>query len=560
MIAAFSVRLAQAAPRELNATIAGALGEMADFLGAERAYLVLSGGAPRTIAWRKPGSPFPGGWPERAPMLAAAVDQDAVHQGAVHQDGEGVLHVRRARDLFAGDEAAPFREAGLTGWACAWRAGADGGHWLLGFDALHRPLRITQAGELNLLRVALDAVANAVGRQSLEEERERLEAQLQQARRMETVGALASGIAHNFNNVIGAIMGHAEMAEAQAASAGRESGNIAAIRRAGQRAGELVEQILAFARPRDVPRTAIGVASSVREAASLLHASLPPGTELVIGALAEEALVRAAPAQLQQVILNLCINASQAMQGTGSVKVEARVQDLLAPRAQSHGQLRQGRYACIAVTDSGPGMDAATLGRIFEPFVTSRADGNGLGLTTVREIVREYGGAMHVESAPGAGSRFEAWLPCLAPPSLAVVAGAAAGPMPAPPLGRGDTLLVVNEDRTQLLRDEEILAALGYEPVGFADKEDALAACRAAPGRFRAAVVARVFTKEAAIALVAELHRILPSLPIVLAAPFCGRVDAKTLVGIGLSEVVSAPIAPAEIASALARALPPSSE
>ncbi len=144
----------------------------------------------------------------------------------------------------------------------------------------------------------------------------------------------------------------------------------------------------------------------------------------------------------------------------------------------SHGELSPGHYVCLTVSDSGCGFDEGVARRLFEPFFTTRSGGTGLGLATVSEIVRDHEGAMNVQSKPGHGSRFEAWLPAVAASSTAVVEGAKL------PLGRGETVLVVESEGEQLLCNEEMLAALGYEPVGFGRPADAIAACRSAPDRF----------------------------------------------------------------------------
>src|SRR5262249_10571583 len=159
----------------------------------------------------------------------------------------------------------------------------------------------------------------------------------------------------------------------------------------------------------------------------------------------------------------------------------------------------EGRCIVVTVSDSGRGMDEITLSKIFEPFFTTRATGNGLGLATVREIVQEHGGALNVRTQLGVGSAFEAWLPCAAVPEMA-------GPTNAPtlPLGNGETVLLLDDDRERLLKNEEVLAALGYEPVGFSRVDEALAALRGVQNRFDVAVLGlRGTTKliEVAIAL-----------------------------------------------------------
>src|SRR6202043_1287602 len=272
--------------------------------------------------------------------------------------------------------------AGLHGWACVSNMGKGGVSPVLGFDAL-QPSVITEATELGLLRMALDAVGNAVRREHLEQERSRLERGLQQARRMETIGALASGIAHNFNNIVGAILGYTEMAEAQLASNSRPARNIGEIRRAGERARDLVDQILAFGRPRDVQRRPVSMKGLMAETSSLLRVSLPPQIDLVIGEVPETAVISGQQGQLQQVILNLCNNAAQAMDQVGRVEIETDVHQITGPRSLTHGELRPGRYVRTAVSNTGCGIDKTNLEHIFEPFFTTRLAGTGLGLATV---------------------------------------------------------------------------------------------------------------------------------------------------------------------------------
>jgi signal transduction histidine kinase len=203
------------------------------------------------------------------------------------------------------------------------------------------------------------------------------------------------------------------MAEVQLASDSRSARSVKEIRRAGERARDLVDQILAFGRRRDVRRRRISIKGLVAEASSRLRVSLPSGIELAIGDVPDTALISGEPGQLQQVILNLCQNAAQAMDQGGRVEIETEVHQITGPRSLTHGDLRPGRYVRTAVSDTGLGMDEMTLEHIFEPFFTTRLAGTGLGLATVREIVREHGGAINVWSAPGVGSRFEVWLPAL---------------------------------------------------------------------------------------------------------------------------------------------------
>jgi signal transduction histidine kinase len=223
----------------------------------------------------------------------------------------------------------------------------------------------------------------------------------------------------------------------------------------------LVEQVLTFARRRDPQLREASLRKLVAESVSLLRASLPDAVELVVGDTAD-AVVLAKPAQLQQVILNLANNAAQAISHTGLVGLRTEIHSLPEARSLSHGFLAPGSDVCIVVTDHGHGIGPATQERIFEPFFTTKSNGSGLGLATAREIVAEHGGPLHVQSTVGVGSRFEVWLPLAAtaePAADEEVGGAR--------IGRGETVLVLEQDRERLLRDKEILAALGFEPVGY---------------------------------------------------------------------------------------------
>jgi signal transduction histidine kinase/CheY-like chemotaxis protein len=540
VIARISMRFINARPEDIGDEIDRAIAEMAACIGSERAYFVMSGPVQRLHLWCEPGTRPPSDdWPPRAAELAARF-------GPVT---DGIIYVPDVSRLPIGENRSALAQLGLSGWACVINAGQDGTVAALGFDAIARTCRITAPAELSLLRMALDTIVHAVARHSMEQERTRLESRLRQARRMERIGTFSSGIAHNFSNLLGGILGHAELMEERLGADVRVGRNLAAIRRGAERARDLIDQILAFGRRRDARPRPLNAHALVTEAAALLNVSLPTGIHLVIREPPVDAIVSGEPAQLQQVILNLCNNAAQAIDGDGRIDIEMEVHDLAIPRALAHYELQPGRYACIAISDTGHGMDEATLARIFEPFFTTRCSGNGLGLATVYEIINEHGGAIHVRSAPGEGSRFEVWLPC----------SPAVEPMPEMNMpiiaGRGETVLMAAADARLLLRDEEMLAALGYEPVGFTEADAVLSACRAKPGRFDVLVVGPLGPTSASLELATALHAISPHLPIVLATRSTEEIRADTLVAAGIADVVRWPITAEEIAAALAHGL-----
>ncbi len=532
ILAGISMRFIAARAQDLDWAVEQALADMARCVGVERAYFIAAGAHARSYVWCTQGVAFAPGWPDQALVL---VDRN-------NPTADGIVHVPHVKRMPLGAERDALTAAGLRGWTCVFHTGVDGSRNLLGFDSPAHPCLVNGVGELALLRMALDVIANALGRQSFEQERARLEQRLEQARRLETVGTLASGIAHDFNNIVGAILGYTEMASEQY----RSAGFLEEIRRAGERARELVDQILTFARRRDVRRKPVSIRALIAEATSLLRASLPATVEVVVHQQTEELTVSGVHVQLQQVVLNLCNNAAQAMDQVGRVELEIEAVDVVTPRTLSHGVLAPGGYVRIAVGDTGRGIDDAALERIFEPFFTTRMIGTGLGLATTRDIVREHDGAMHVESIVGTGSRFEVWLPC-----VNAVASTSGEVIATLPFGRGETVLVVEQDAVRLLRDEEIFAALGYEPVGFTDAAEARARCRESPERFDAIVVGHLGPLTEALGLASALREIAPALPILLATASTNDFAANALVAAGISDVVAWPINATEMATTL---------
>jgi signal transduction histidine kinase len=462
VIAENSTRLINCPPAETDARLKQVMGEFSRAISVERAYVVLDGNPTRVHAWSADGTAYPPGWPKQALTLFARLT--AASPDVVIVPDAAALPSGALKDMLAA--------AGVRGWACVPLIRPGRVRGIMGFDSC-RPVS-DRAFPLPVLRLAGDVVASALEREFLERDTTRLE----RARRMQMIGSLASGIAHNFNNIISAILGYSEMLEPQLARGTKAAQHIDEIRRAAERGRDLIDNILSFGRQRDVRARPVQVRTLFEEAASLLRASLPSGVDLIIDDVAVDVAVSGEPAQLQQVIFNLCTNAAQAMPRSGSIRITAEQKEVSAFLRMSHGELAPGRYVCLAVIDSGRGFDESVARRLFEPFFTTRLAGTGLGLATVHEIVRDHDGAMNVQSKPGHGSRFEAWLPAVMADSTAVVGSAM------PPLGRGETVLVVESERERLLYNEEMLAALGYEPVGFERPADAIAACRSAPDRF----------------------------------------------------------------------------
>jgi signal transduction histidine kinase len=540
-IAGISTRFINSRPHEITPHVQQALEELARWIRADRAYFVVAGNSSNVYTWCREEQPFPTGWPEAAPAVAAGLEWGT----------EGTIQIHDVRKLAHAGASYALRGADLHSWLCIAGTSEPRLRAVLGFDAVG-PGSTLAWEESGLLRMAFDSIANALSRESLQRDRERLQENLQRARRMETIGAFASGIAHNFNNIIGAILGYAETAQTHVRPGSRTVESLAEIRRAGERARDLVHQILTFGRRSDVRKVRVCIDSLLVEAKSLLDASLSPYVNIIVRKTAANLTVMGEAAQLQQVILNVCNNAAQAIDAPGSIEVESTVQELTQSVQTEHGNLVPGRYTVISVKDAGRGMDEMTQERMFEPFFSTRVGGHGLGLATVREIVLQHAGAVKVRSAPGAGTQFDIWLPCAAP----LESAPAAEPLHASGRGAGETVLVLEPDRERLLRHEEILAALGYEPVGFTDAEEAVAACRTTPTRFDAALLcSHLHGGTTLVKNAAALRENVPNLPLILATASAREMAAPFLAGSGIAEIVRQPLTSGELASALASCL-----
>jgi PAS domain S-box-containing protein len=386
-------------------------------------------------------------------------------------------------------------------------------------------------------------------RKQAEAERALLEQRLRQAEKMEAVGRLAGGIAHDFNNLLGGILGYAEML-AESAPPGsplkRYADNVLT---GATRASGLVDQILSYSRSQRGKRIPVDLGGVVAETLELVRGSLAPAITLEAD-LSRPLYVVGDETQLHQVTMNLCTNALHAMGGGGTLRVTLEPCEVAAERALAHTTLRAGRYVRLDVEDSGSGMDEATLARVFEPFFTTKevGKGTGLGLSLVYGIVTDSGGAIDVTSTPGRGSRFEIYLPRVDSP--VAIEDAAAGPLPR---GRGERVLVVDDEEALVAVTTEVLKHIGYEPVGCADASAALAAFDA--GRIDAVIADEIMPGITGTQLARALRQRRTDLPFVLVSGYTGPLLSERALAAGVTEILRKPFQTREIAAALARVL-----
>ena len=305
-----------------------------------------------------------------------------------------------------------------------------------------------------------------------------MERQLRQAQKFEAIGQLAGGVAHDFNNVVGAILGWAELGLEENQGRTKASERFGRIKEQAERAAALTRELLAFSRRQVLQRQAIDLNTVTSGLISFLDKVISKNIELKVLTAPLEA-VKADPTQIEQVLMNLCLNARDAMPNGGRMVVETEMVELDEAYARFYPGVTTGRYAVLSVSDTGMGMDAETRERIFEPFFTTKqkGKGTGMGLATVYGIVKQHGGFIHVYSEPGQGSLFRVYLPVL---EGVVPEGGAPAKVPAASVGefRGTETILIAEDHESIREmARQTLVNLGYRVLSAADGEEALRLC-----------------------------------------------------------------------------------
>jgi signal transduction histidine kinase/ActR/RegA family two-component response regulator len=307
-------------------------------------------------------------------------------------------------------------------------------------------------------------------------ERKSLEAQLQQVRKLEAVGRLAGGVAHDFNNMLGVIIGYGDILETQLPPGHPALKNAAEMQKAARRAADLTRQLLAFSRRQILQPQVVNLDSLIEELSKMLHRLIGEDIELVFLAGQDVARVKADPGQLEQVVMNLAVNARDAMPSGGRLSIETANVNVDEDFCHRHPPMQPGSFVRLSVADTGAGMNAETLARIFEPFFTTKEQGKGtgLGLSIVYGIVKQSGGYIWVDSAPHHGTTFQIYLP---PTTKAEAIVTSQAPRQVP-IGGTETILVVEDDSSLREMIRTVLTAAGYRVLEAPNGAEALSLFR----------------------------------------------------------------------------------
>ena len=380
-----------------------------------------------------------------------------------------------------------------------------------------------------------------------------LEEQLQQAQKMDALGILAGGIAHDFNNILFAILGNANLAQSDTPPDSPVRTYLEEIIQSGQRASELVKQILSFARQTDIHREPLILGPIIKESLKLMRSTLPANIEILQRLHTPNARVIGDATQLHQVLMNLCTNANHAMlESGGQLLVELQEAEICDDLPGARGQITPGEYAVLSVSDSGTGIEPHLLTRIFEPFFTTKdtASGTGMGLSVVHGIVNQMGGTILVESRPGRGSTFRVYLP---------LAGEAGG---ARTRGRDEDvqggterILLVDDEPALSTMLTKLLGNLGYRVTALTSSPQALEAFRLAPDEFDLVLTDQAMPALTGAQLASEMIQIRPGIPVILCTGYSEVLKPEEARRIGIREYLYKPVNTRELAKIIRRAL-----
>lgn len=382
------------------------------------------------------------------------------------------------------------------------------------------------------------AVQDITYRKQIEAEKQNLEIQLRQAQKMEAIGTLAGGIAHDFNNILSAIIGFCELAYDDAEADSLQQDNIKEALVAARRASDLVKQILTFARQTEVEKRPVQVDGILKETLKLLRATIP--TTIEIKTITESRrMICIDPTQLHQIIVNLCANAAHAMREKGGIlSVELSDMDILPGNNKIKMDLSPGQYVRLTVSDTGHGMPREIIDRIFDPYFTTKqqGEGTGMGLSVVQGIVSSMGGIIHVTSTQQKGSKFSILLPSIEKQAIRVETGGEQM------VGGSEHILFVDDEIAITQMGRQTLERIGYRVTVRTNALEALELFRNAPHRFDLIISDVTMPHMAGKQFAEEVFRIRPDMPLIMCTGYSDQISKETAAAIGVKALLYKPL------------------
>lgn len=392
-------------------------------------------------------------------------------------------------------------------------------------------------------------------RERVFEEQEGMRAQLHQANKMEALGTLAGGIAHDFNNLLTPIIGYTEMITRAMLEDDGNREMLCQVLQAGKRAKELVQQILLFSRKKAAPLQPIQLQLIIKEAIKLLQSTLPKSIAIDRDIGSDCGYVLADPTQIHQVLMNLCVNGAQAMEGEGGM-LTIRLREIELQRPVSHQMVDAvppGHYLQLTVSDTGLGMDRESLQRIFEPYYTTKdvGKGTGMGLAVSQAIIRNHCGYIDVTSTPGEGTDFVIYLPLLADENENDEVSATFPEMP----GGTEHILFVDDEPMIVEMSQTMLRQLGYSVTAVTDCIKALSIFTRAPQDIDLVITDQSMPGLSGFELAEKMLKIRPTIPILLCTGFSAAISEKKALEVGIKACLTKPLGMMDIAAVIRRTL-----
>jgi len=384
-------------------------------------------------------------------------------------------------------------------------------------------------------------------------ERLRLQHELLSAQKLKSVGTLAGGIAHDFNNLLAVVVGQASMQLRDRSLPARLREALEDILHAAERGSALTRQLLSYARGGLQQPIPVALNEVVESVMKILRRAMPPQVEFLLELDRGLPQVMADPSQIEQVVMNLCLNAAQASPVPGRVEVTTQAVMLERGQADELG-LGAGDHVQIQVRDFGRGMDEAVKERIFEPFFTTKPEGRGMGLSVTLGVIKSHHGHIEVDSAPDRGTTMTVWLPAIRTPREAVP-----GPVQrsrTAPLPRGsETVLVIEDDPAVRRTVETILSSLGYCVVAHGEPEEALALLESNAEDFHVVLLDANMPRLPLAEMFARVRSLCPHLPVLLASGFALHEQSEPILQRGAAGFIQKPFSMATLATQVRAAL-----